>query len=255
MTAVACIHHIAVTANPTTSAWTAPRPHNVDILKTDAYALSPDVSAIELDRTPGADTNMHRIGEDLLGTSVPDVLQTDDASAQSTELPYRKGRVPQLVAAQLQGIWADALADALEYIRHAVKRRHHDSIAAGIQHLLMLASEVLGDNRGGSGQQRRAAERVCDLRKRARAASTRAGATRSDNTRGKTATVEEHALAGRIHRHVRNGDDGHAARCLDSSRMAVVDDATIAQGAPPTSASPGSPHSGCGPRRPGPGGR
>ena len=121
----------------------------------------------------------------------------------------------------MQGTWADAVADALEYIRDAVKRRHHDSIAAGIQHMLMLASEVLGDNRGGSGQQRRAAARVRDLRKRARAASTRAGASRSDNTRGKTATVEEHALAGRIHRHVRNGNDGRAARCLDSSRMAV----------------------------------
>ena len=52
-------------------------------------------------------------------------------------------------------------------------------------------------------------------------------ATRSDNTRGKTAIVEEHALAGRIHRHVRNGNDGRAARCLDSSRMAVVDDITM----------------------------
>ena len=102
------------------------------------------------------------------------------------------------------------MADALEYIRDAVKRRHHDGITAGIQHLLMLASEVLGDNRGGSGQQRRAVARVRDLRKRARAASTSAGATRSDNTRGKTATVEEHAFAGRIHRHVRNGKDGRA---------------------------------------------
>ena len=142
---------------------------------------------------------MHSIGDDFLGTSAPDVLQTDDASAQSTELPHRRVRVPQLLAAQLQGIWADAVADALEYIRDAVKRRDHDSIAARIQHLLTLASEVLGDNRGGSGQQRRAAPRVRDLRKRARAASTRAGATRSDNTRGKTATFEEHALAGRIH--------------------------------------------------------
>ena len=42
-------------------------------------------------------------------------------------------KVPQLVAAQLQAIWADAMADALEYIRqHAVKRKHSDSIAAGI---------------------------------------------------------------------------------------------------------------------------
>ena len=89
----------AVTANPTTSAWTAPGPHYADIPKTDAYALSPDVSAIELDRQPGADTNMHGIGEDFLGTSAPDVLQTDDASAQSTELLYRRVRVPQLVAA------------------------------------------------------------------------------------------------------------------------------------------------------------
>ena len=92
-----------MTANPTTSAWTAPRPHYADIPKTDAYALSPDVSAIEHDRQPGADTNMHSIGEDFLGTSALDVLQTDDTSAQPTELQYRRVRVPQLVAAQLQG--------------------------------------------------------------------------------------------------------------------------------------------------------
>ena len=120
------------------------------------------------------------------------------------------------------------MADALEYIRDAAKRKHHGSIAAGTQHLLMLASEVLGDNRGGSGQQRRAAARVRDFRKRARAASTRAGATRSDSSRGRTATVAEHALTGRVHRHVRNGNDGRAARCIDSSRMAVVDDVTVA---------------------------
>ena len=154
---------------------------------------------------------------------------TVESGYRSSSPLYRRFRVPQLVAAQLQGIWADAVADALEYTRGAVKCRHHDSIAAGIQHLLLLASEVLGDNRGGSGQQRGAAARVRDLRKRARAASTRAGATRSDSTRGKTATVEEHALAGRIHRHVRNGNDGRAAWCLDSSRMAVVDDTTMAQ--------------------------
>ena len=168
----------------------------MDTPKTDAYALSLDVSAIERDRQPGADTNMHGIGEECLGTSAPDIQQTDDASAQSTELPYRRVTVLQLDAAQFQAIWADAVADALEYIRDAVKRRHHDNIAAGIQHLLMLASEVLGGNRGGSGQQRRAAARVCDLRKRARAASMRADASWSDNTRGRTATVEEHALAG-----------------------------------------------------------
>ena len=56
-------------------------------------------------------------------------------------------------------IWADAVADALEYIRDAVKRRYHDSIAAGIQHLLTLASEVLGDNRGA--RQRTATQGCC----------------------------------------------------------------------------------------------
>ena len=45
----------------------------------------------------------------------------------------------------------------------------------------------------------------------------------------RAATIKEHALAGCIHRHVRNGNDGRAARCLDSSRMAVIDDATIAK--------------------------
>ena len=60
-----------VTAKPTTSAWTAPRPHYADIPKTDAYALSHDVSAIELDRQPGAAKNMHSTGEDFLGTSAP----------------------------------------------------------------------------------------------------------------------------------------------------------------------------------------
>ena len=39
----------AVTAKPTTSAMTAPRPHYVDIPKIDAYSLPLDVSAIELD--------------------------------------------------------------------------------------------------------------------------------------------------------------------------------------------------------------
>ena len=160
----------AVTAKPTTPASATPRPHYVDIPKTDAYALSLDVAAIELDRQPGANTNMHGIGEDFLGTSAPDILQTDDASTQSTELLYCRVKVPQLVAAQLQAIWADAVANAPEYIRDAVKRKHHDSITAGIQHLLMLVSEVLGDNRGGSGQRRKAAARVRDLRKRARAA-------------------------------------------------------------------------------------
>ena len=225
----------AVTANPTTSDWSAPRPHYADISKTDAYALSPDVSAIELDRQQSADTNMHGIGENFLGTSAPDVLQTDDASAQSTELQYRRFRVPQLVAAQLQGIWAGAVADALEYIRDAVKRRHDDSIAAGIQHLLMLASEVLGDNRAAAGSNA-GLLRACATSANAlepparvpRSDNTR-GATRSDNSRGKSATVKENALAGRIHRHVRNGNDGRAARCLDSSRMAVVDDTTMAK--------------------------
>ena len=219
----------AVTAKPTTSATTAPRPHYVNIPKTDAHTLPLDVSAIELDRRPGADTNMHSIGEDSLCTSAPDVLQTDDTSAQSTELPYHRVKVPQRVAAQLQAIWADAVADALEHIRDAVKLRHHDRIAPCIQNLPMLASEVLGDNQGDSGQQRRAAARVRALRERARATSTRAEATRHVNTHGRTATVDEHALAGHIHRHVRNGHEGRAGRCLDSSRMAVVDDATIAQ--------------------------
>ena len=88
------------------------------------------------------DTNMLGIGEDFIGTSAPDILQTDNASALSTELPYRRVKVPQLATAQLQATCADAVADALESIRDAVKRRHHVGIAAGIQHLLMLASEV-----------------------------------------------------------------------------------------------------------------
>ena len=69
----------AVPAKPTTPASATPRPHYMDIPKTDAYELSLDVSAIELDRQPGADTNMHGIGEDFLSTSAPELLQTNDA--------------------------------------------------------------------------------------------------------------------------------------------------------------------------------
>ena len=39
--------------------------------------------------------------------------------------------------------------------------------------------------------------------------------------------VEDLVLAGRIHRHVRNGNDKHAA--LGNKRTAVVDDATSVQ--------------------------
>ena len=52
----------AVTAKPTTPASTARGPDYVDIPKTDAYAQSLDVSAI--DQQPSADTNMHIIGGD-----------------------------------------------------------------------------------------------------------------------------------------------------------------------------------------------
>ena len=155
----------AETAKPTVPASAAPRPHFVDIRMNAEYALPLHVSAIELDRKSGADTTMPSIGEDFLGTSAPDVLQIDAASAQPTELPYLRFKAPQLVATQLQAIWDDAVPDALEYSRDVVKRRHNDSIAAGIQNLLMLASEVLGDNLGSSGQQRRAAAWLSDLRK------------------------------------------------------------------------------------------
>ena len=68
------------------------------------------------------------------------------------------------------------MADGHERVYNAVKRKHSESIAAGIQHLLIVASEVLGDNRGGNGHHRRAAARVRDLHKRARAARMRADA-------------------------------------------------------------------------------
>ena len=93
----------------------------------------------------------------------------------------------------------------------------------------MLASEVLGDNRGGSGQKSWAAAWESDLRKRARAASMHAGAAGHDNGRGRAATGEDHALTGHIHCHVRTGNDGRGAQRLDSSCTAVADDATIAQ--------------------------
>ena len=59
----------------------------------------------------------------------------------------RKASHPQLVAAQLQAIWADA--DALEYIQYiqdAVECKHNDGITAGIRYLLMLPSKVFGGN-------------------------------------------------------------------------------------------------------------
>ena len=41
--------------------------------------------------------------------------------------------------------------------------------------------------------------------------------------------MEDHALAGRLHRHVREGNDGRAARCLNSSPVAPINDSTIEQ--------------------------
>ena len=124
-------------------------------------------------------------------------------------------------------VWADAVVDALEYIQDAVRRAPEETIAAGVQYLLQLPGEVLGNNRNGSGQKRRAAARVRDLRKRSRAAATPAAAAGFDACRSRTPTVEDHALAGRIHRHVREGSAGRAARCLDSSPIAPINDSTI----------------------------
>ena len=126
-----------------------------------------------------------------------------------------------------QGVWADAVVDALEYIQDAVNRAHEETIAAGIQYLLQLPGEVLGNNRSGSGQKRRAAARVRDLRKRSLAEATLAAAAVFDTRQrcpSPTPTVEDHALAGRIHRYVREGNGGRAARCLDSSPIAPIND-------------------------------
>ena len=85
---------------------------------------------------------------------------------QPTELPYRSFKVPQLVAAHLRAITAGTVADAHEYVCDAIKRKHSDCFTAGVQALLMLASEVRGGSRGDSRQQRRAAARVRNLHTR-----------------------------------------------------------------------------------------
>lgn len=72
---------------------------------------------------------------------------------QPTELPYRSFKVLQLVAAHLRAITAGTVADAHEYVCDAIKRKHSDCFTAGVQHLLMLASEVRGGSRGDSRQQ------------------------------------------------------------------------------------------------------
>ena len=86
--------------------------------------------------------------EDLLGTCAPDTPDMDDR-ATPTQLPHRDTAVPQLVPFQVTAVWADAVAEALEYIRDAVKRGHRASVVTGIQYLLTLAREVLGNTRGG----------------------------------------------------------------------------------------------------------
>ena len=94
----------------------------------------------------------------------------------------------------MHAIWGDAVADALENIPDSVKQRHSDSIAAGIGHVLVHASGALGDNRGFSGQNRRAGAKLRDQNKRARATRTRAYAAGHGNDRGHIATVKDPQL-------------------------------------------------------------
>ena len=165
---------------------------------------------------------MHEADADLLDTSAP------DDPAIWTALPYGHVSVPRVLSKDVHGVWVDAVVDALEYIQDAVKRAHEETIAAGVQHLLQLP-EVLGNNRSGSGQKRRAAARVRDLSKRSRAAATLAAAAGFDAGQTRAPTLEDHALAGRIHRHVREGNDGRAAQCLDNSAIVPINDSTIEQ--------------------------
>ena len=134
-----------------------------------------------------------------------------DDHTPSTQLPYRDTTVPQLVPSQVKAVWADAVAEALQYIHDVLGRRHHASVVTGVHYLLTLASEVLGDNRGGIGQKRRAAARVCDFCKHTRAAIKLADSVGPNAGRCKTATFADHALAGHVRRHVRNASDRRVA--------------------------------------------
>ena len=206
----------------------APAPPPIATPSVGICTLPPDVRTLDISNAPPTDARMQDATEDLLGTSVPDAPAMDER-ATPTQLPYRDTAVPQLVPSQIMAVWADAVAEVLEDIRDAVKRGHSASVVTGVQYLLTLASEVLGDNRGGKNQKRRAAARVRDLRKRTRAAMTLADSGGKNAGRSKTAIIADDALAGRIYRHVRNGNDGRAARCLDSSPVAQICDETLAQ--------------------------
>ena len=97
---------------------------------TDAYALPPDVAALELEYLPRGDAHMHEADADLLDTSAP------DDPAMWTALPYEHVSVPRVVLKDVHGVWADAVVDALEYIQDAFERAHEETIAAGVQYVL-----------------------------------------------------------------------------------------------------------------------
>ena len=219
-----------------------PAPAPIATPSVGVCTLPPDVRTLDISNAPPTDARMQDATEDVLGTSAPDAPAMDER-ATPTQLPYRDTAVPQLVPSQIMAVWADAVVEALEYIRDAVKRGHRASVVTGVQLLLTLASEVLGDNRGGKGQKRRAAARVRDLRKRTWAEITLADSGGTNAGRSKTAIIADHALAGRIHRHVRNGNGGRAARCLDSSPVAQINDNTLAQirGLHPAAPAPSQP--------------
>ena len=139
------------------------------VANTDAD--TPGDSGASIAAMAAAPPAMQDATEDLLGTSAPDAPDMDER-ATPTQRPYNDTAVQQLVPSHVTAVWAGSVAEALECIRDAVKRGHRASVVTGVQHLLTLASEVLGNNRGGKGQSRRAAARVRDLHKRTRAAIT-----------------------------------------------------------------------------------
>ena len=191
-------------------------PERLNFPKTDACALPPDVATLELEDPTRGDAHMHEADADLLGSSAP-----DDPLAPGAPQCVRRCRTGMF---QCQG-WYQKMSKGCGLMLSLMRC---STIAAGIQYLLQLPSEVLGNHRSGSGQKRRAAARMRDLRERSRAAATLAAAARFDTGRSWTPTVGDHALAGRIHQHVREGDS-RVARCLDSSPIAAINDSTIEQ--------------------------
>ena len=73
---------------------------------------------------------MHQADADFLGTSAPDDPLASKAPAIWTTSPYQHNSVPRVESKDVQGVWAEAVVDALENIQDAAERAHEETIAA-----------------------------------------------------------------------------------------------------------------------------